>query len=361
MLAIAAWAVVVSVAAAIPGAWPRVPAPVWPIVSAVALGLAVFCARNLSIWSRALERTLEALKDKQPFELPDCGDPLFSRLFDACLELAKAAGSRRMLSGLADRASPEALDQLSTANLRWSNGWARCELPLLATEPMAEDSGLSDTAGLRASVTAQLEALKSAGAILDGYRWGEISAFLPPGPRAAASACSAALACRDAASDGPPFTVAVSMASVSIGELVEGGLTVLGPEAALARMLVKSARMLGASVLASDATFRAAGPHFRWRRLGKFRLGWRKFEVHEILGRATDPAGTEGDLGAGYSDALAALEKRDWQAASELFKKCLQLAPKDGPSRVCLNFSQRFRNNPPPRSWDGTLVLGPEP
>ncbi|MBI4866730.1 MAG: hypothetical protein HY816_07235 [Candidatus Wallbacteria bacterium] len=361
ILALGGWALATSVAATWPGLVSGVPGYVWPSVSVVAVGLAVLCARNLSYWCRALEQSLESLRENATCELPDCSDPLFSRLFDACLALARATGNRKRIGGLQDRASQETLDNLAAANLRWTGGFARCELPMLASEPMAEDGGLADPLGMRASVTAQLEAIKDAGGVLDGFRGGVVSAFFPPVPSAAIAACAAALACKRAAAGGPPIAVAVALVPAALGELVEGGLTALGPETELARQLTRSARTLGGAILVTGPVVSAAGKRFRSRRLGRFRQGWRKLELHELLGEAAEPDGPDEQLAVCYAEALTALERRDWNAASELFKKCLQLRPADGPSRVCLNFSQRFRNNPPPRSWDGTLVLGSEP
>ena len=361
MLGVGGVAAALSVVCAFPGQLPGTLGPVWLAVGLGALALAVVASRRLTRWTRAVEQTMERMRDEpRGLTLPDCGDPLFARIFDACLVLAASVSTRKVHAGLTQRAAPAALDALASSGIHWSAGWARCEVPLYVSEPASEEASAQDPQALGTAVTAQLDLLLDGGAVLDGHRWGEVVAFFPPAPSAATMACRAALQCREVAGASRLQVAALVQGPVAMGELVEGGLTVVGPATAAARLLLRTARMLGAGIVGDESIHRVSGKEFAWRRLGKFKLGWRKLELYELVGVAGLVEADDREFQETYHRGLAALESRAWNDALSLLKACSASRSTDGPSRVLLNFAQRFKHNPPPRSWDGTLVLGPD-
>ncbi|HOW82704.1 MAG TPA: tetratricopeptide repeat protein [Spirochaetota bacterium] len=58
-----------------------------------------------------------------------------------------------------------------------------------------------------------------------------------------------------------------------------------------------------------------------------------------------------------YNLGLAAYKQRKWDDAIRAFEMALKIVPDDGPSRLYLQRSRDYSQNPPPENWDGVFVM----
>ncbi|MBI3394242.1 MAG: tetratricopeptide repeat protein [Spirochaetia bacterium] len=65
----------------------------------------------------------------------------------------------------------------------------------------------------------------------------------------------------------------------------------------------------------------------------------------------------EEDLLNQYNAALQLYKSRKWSEAMAAFKKALEIAPNDGPSKLYLERSEQYMKNPPDDDWDGVFVM----
>jgi len=49
--------------------------------------------------------------------------------------------------------------------------------------------------------------------------------------------------------------------------------------------------------------------------------------------------------------------KTNWEDAHKLFQQALTIEPNDGPSRVYIQRTSQFAQNPPPKDWDGVFTM----
>ncbi len=58
-----------------------------------------------------------------------------------------------------------------------------------------------------------------------------------------------------------------------------------------------------------------------------------------------------------YNKGLELYRQRQFSESKELFNKCLEIIPNDGPSRIYVERCEAFIKNPPPADWDGVFVM----
>jgi len=58
-----------------------------------------------------------------------------------------------------------------------------------------------------------------------------------------------------------------------------------------------------------------------------------------------------------YNKGLELYRNRKFTEAKEYFKKCLEIYPDDGPSKIYFDRCEVFIKEPPPENWDGVFVM----
>jgi adenylate cyclase len=78
--------------------------------------------------------------------------------------------------------------------------------------------------------------------------------------------------------------------------------------------------------------------------------------IYELLGAAGTPLPAEREeLVRLYEAGLVPYRERRWDEALEVFGKCMQLRPDDGPSKLMVWRCQNYREKPPGPDWGGTF------
>jgi len=164
--------------------------------------------------------------------------------------------------------------------------------------------------------------------------------------------------------DAPVIDLGIGICT---GEVVVGNIgsentrsyTVIGDTANLAARLERANRVYGTQILLSESTARAIGSRFEMREIDTIFVKGKieTTRVFELMSAAGQLSGELVRLRERYDAARRSYLAQDWDTAEATFRECLEIWPKDGPSRVFLERVQALRRNPPSKDWNGVWQL----
>ena len=164
--------------------------------------------------------------------------------------------------------------------------------------------------------------------------------------------------------DAPVIDLGIGICT---GEVVVGNIgsentrsyTVIGDTANLAARLERANRVYGTQILLSESTARAIGSRFEMREIDTIFVKGKieTTRVFELMSAAGQLSGEFVRLRERYDAARRSYLAQDWDTAEATFRECLEIRPKDGPSRVFLERVQALRRNPPGKDWNGVWQL----
>lgn len=211
---------------------------------------------------------------------------------------------------------------------------------------------------------------------IDKYIGDSVMAFWGaplPQPDHARRGLLAALACQErlrpfcdglVARGGPRLVTRIGL---NTGACVVGNMgsrdrfdyTAIGDTVNEASRLEGINKVYGTLIIASESTWRAAPGAAFGRLLDRVRVKGKAEPValYEVLAPAGSETAALRALAAGYAEAAAAYQAREWGRAIELAGEVLRAAPGDGPSKVLIERARAFMVAPPPEAWDGVWTL----
>jgi len=135
--------------------------------------------------------------------------------------------------------------------------------------------------------------------------------------------------------------------------------TVIGDEVNLASRLEGANKAYGTNLMISEATYLEAKDRIEVRELDLLAVvGKQKpVRVYQLLARKGELEPAKKQVVELYSRGLERYRARDFDQAISLLKKGLEIDPEDSPSKVYLERSQQYLENPPPPDWDGIFRL----
>ena len=194
-----------------------------------------------------------------------------------------------------------------------------------------------------------------------------------PSSNHAARSCRAALECQKGLESLRPVLASMGVSDlkgrigINSGPAVVGNMgsenrfdyTVMGDTVNLASRLEGVSKIYGTGIIIGEATFLLAKEDIETRELDILRVKGRKkpVRVYELLGMKGDLPESARWLVASYERALESYRRREFDAASSVFREILDREPDDGPSRVMLERCVGNKTESPPDDWDGAFSL----
>jgi adenylate cyclase len=144
----------------------------------------------------------------------------------------------------------------------------------------------------------------------------------------------------------------------NFGSTARVDYTALGENINLAARMEGLNKYLGTIVLLTEETHAAIESRFTTRYLGNFQLkGFEKsIGVYELLG-APEKAAEVRPLLEAFAVALKLFQQRKFADAEIVFRKVLEIEPKDGPSIFYLKQIADLHDQPFPENWNGEVEL----
>lgn len=135
--------------------------------------------------------------------------------------------------------------------------------------------------------------------------------------------------------------------------------TVMGDSVNLASRLEGASKFYDTLILIGQRTAELAREDVEVREIDLLRVKGKKepVVVYELLGRKGQLDERKRRVVELYLDGLAAYKMRNLSTACARFSEAMNLDPSDGPSRVYLDRSTAYQQNPPPPDWDGVYEL----
>ena len=217
----------------------------------------------------------------------------------------------------------------------------------------------------------ETEIILNNGGDVDKFVGDEMMAFFA-GPKKEYNACKAAMEIRaamraqqqQALTDGSDY---ISMGiGINTGKVVFGSVgarnrmdfTSIGDTVNLAARLEGANKAYGSKSIITEAVFEKLKDSFVCRELDFIKVKGKNepvriYEILQTKAAAVDKLFEIKDL---FEKGLDAYRKKNWDKAEEMFHLCSEKY-QDMPSIVFLDRIQHFKNNPPPKNWDGVFVM----
>lgn len=138
------------------------------------------------------------------------------------------------------------------------------------------------------------------------------------------------------------LSIGISTGRVMVGNLGPAGFrtySLLGDTVYLAQQLQNVNRYYGTHILLNEATLERAGSAIVCREIDALMVKGRRdpVRIFELLGEEGKVSEAKLLLRDKFSEALYAYRREEWEQAETILRVCLEIAPHDGPSRLCLD------------------------
>ncbi|MBW2273990.1 MAG: adenylate/guanylate cyclase domain-containing protein [Deltaproteobacteria bacterium] len=158
------------------------------------------------------------------------------------------------------------------------------------------------------------------------------------------------------------FRMGLHTGPVIVGELAartRSKYAAVGDAVNLASRIESAGKLYGCEMLVSGETRMRVGEAFAFRHLERVRVMGRAapVDLYELLGPTGEVDAERIERAGSYEGALEALMNRKPDESERLLRKLLKETPDDRAAGRLLERVQRWKESPPPESWDGVEQL----
>ena len=145
----------------------------------------------------------------------------------------------------------------------------------------------------------------------------------------------------------------------NMGSAMRMDYTIMGDEVNLASRLEGANKPYGTKLMISEATYKDARNAIEVRQIDLLGVVGRQkpVKVFEVMAEKGKLTPKKQEMVKHFNQGLEQYISRQFEAAIESFKKCLEIIPGDSLSEVYLQRCQTYLETPPPPDWDGVWRL----
>ena len=135
--------------------------------------------------------------------------------------------------------------------------------------------------------------------------------------------------------------------------------TMMGDTVNTAARLEGVNKIYGIYTLVCETTFRKANQRVWGREIDAINVVGKAepVVVYQVLGNSEDIDETLLSMTSRYAEGLRLYRQRQWDAAIAKFDQALEIVTADGPSQTMRLRSQEYKQEPPPKDWNGSYTM----
>jgi len=135
--------------------------------------------------------------------------------------------------------------------------------------------------------------------------------------------------------------------------------TMMGDTVNTAARLEGINKIYGIYTLISESTCIAAGSRIATREIDTINVVGKKepVTIYQLLGYAGDVDDLAKKTNEHYAAGLHAYRNQDWDKAIDFFNAALKISPDYGPSNTMIDRCNKFKSNPPGKTWNGSYTI----
>jgi adenylate cyclase len=134
--------------------------------------------------------------------------------------------------------------------------------------------------------------------------------------------------------------------------------TIIGDTVNVSSRLEGMNKVYRTEIIVSESTYKECQDNFQFRLLDRVSFLGRSggMNIYELISTKDDTNIRQKKIYEYYETGLRYYFDQNWSKALGYFNAVIKYQPKDVPSRLMLNRCLQYKNNPPPKEWNGVFA-----